>query len=343
MPILPRCCIRRLPIKSNKGKVLLLIALALALGLIVFLSLRFGSREYSAATLWNALFAAEESDPVRRILLYARLPRTVAALLAGMALALSGVLMQAVLNNPMASPNVIGVNSGAGFLGLLAAVLIPGIPGAVPAAAFLGALSAALIIYLLARRAGLSRTTLVLAGIAMNAILNAGVQAISLLEPEISIGTGGFMVGGFSGVTLADVAGACIYLSIGFLLAAFLANDLNVLQLGEESAAGLGLPIGRVRFLAILAAALLAGGAVSFAGLLSFVGLLVPHMARRLIGNDNRWLYPAAMLLGGGFVLGCDTLARVLFAPFQLPVGIVLSLLGGPFFLSLLLRQKRRR
>ena len=119
--------------------------------------------------------------------------------------------------------------------------------------------------------------------------------------------------------------------------------DLNVLQLGEESAAGLGLHVGRVRFFAILAAALLAGGAVSFAGLLGFVGLLVPHMARRLVGGDNRWLLPASALLGGGFVLLCDVLARVLFAPFELPVGIVMSLLGGPFFLSLLLRHKRSR
>lgn len=261
MPILPRSCTRSLPIKSNKGKALLLIALTLALVLVVFLSLRYGSRDYTTAQLLRALFTSDNTDPVRRILLYARLPRTVAAMLAGGALALAGVIMQAVLNNPMASPNVIGVNSGAGFLGLLAAVLLPGAAEAVPAAAFLGALGAALLIYLLARRAGLSRTTLVLAGIAMNSILNAGVQAISLLEPDISIGVGGFMVGGFSGVTLQDVAGAGIYLALGGLLAVFLASELNVLQLGEESAAGLGLPIRRVRFLAILATALLAGGA----------------------------------------------------------------------------------
>ena len=122
-----------------------------------------------------------------------------------------------------------------------------------------------------------------------------------------------------------------------------LAADLDVLQLGEESAAGLGLHVGRTRFLAVLAAALLAGAAVSFSGLLGFVGLLVPHMARRLVGGDNRWLLPVSALLGGSFVLLCDVTARLLFAPFELPVGIVMSLLGGPFFLHLLLRRKKGR
>ena len=127
------------------------------------------------------------------------------------------------------------------------------------------------------------------------------------------------------------------------LLALLLAADLNVLCLGEQSAASLGLHIGAVRFLGILAAALLAGAAVSFAGLLSFVGLLAPHIARRLVGNNHRILLPAAMLLGAAFVVLCDVLARCLFAPFELPVGILLSLIGGPFFLGLLLHGRGRR
>ena len=139
------------------------------------------------------------------------------------------------------------------------------------------------------------------------------------------------------------IVGILSALAIGAVLAFFLAVDLNVLPLGEESAAGLGLHVGRVRFLSILATALLAGAAVSFSGLLSFVGLLVPHMARRLVGGDNRWLLPVSTLLGGSFVLLCDVLARLLFAPFELPVGIVMSLLGGPFFLHLLMRRKRSR
>lgn len=225
---------------------------------------------------------------------------------------------------------------------MLAATAAPAAAALIPAAAFLGALCTALFIYLLAVRAGLSRTTLILAGVAVSSILTAGIDALTLLYPDDVIGATGFMLGGFSGVTLDAVLSAGGYLLAGAVLAALLAVDLNLLQLGEESAASLGLAVGRVRFAAILSAALLAGAAVSFAGLLGFVGLLVPHIARRLVGTDNRWLMPASVLAGGSFVLLCDLAARMAFAPFELPVGIVMSLLGGPFFLSLLLRRRKR-
>lgn len=337
MPILPTFSTRTC--RSAKERTLLLLCLTVLLLFTILLSLRCGSQQYSLVQL----LSAEPDSAPGRILRYSRIPRTLAALLAGSALALAGALIQAVLNNAMASPNVIGVNAGAGFAAMLLAALFPGAAGIFPMASFLGAFSTALFIYLLALRAGLSRTTLILAGIAVSSILTAGINTITLLFPNTVAGASGFLLGGFSGVTLSSVRQAGGYLLIGAVLAALLASDLNVLQLGEESAAGLGLSVGRVRFLSILAAALLAGAAVSFSGLLGFVGLLVPHMARRLTGGDNRWLLPVSALLGGSFVLLCDTLARVLFAPFEFPVGILMSLLGGPFFLHLLMRRKRRR
>ncbi len=317
--------------------------LACALCAAALLSLRCGSQNIPAGQLLSALRRGDPGDPALRILLYARIPRTLAAGLAGCALALAGTLIQAVLNNAMASPNVIGVNAGAGFAALLAVTLAPGAAGLMPLASFLGALVTALFIYALAARAGLSRTTLILAGIAVSSMLTAGSNALTLLYPDAVVGAAGFLLGGFNGVTLSSLRGAGWYLAAGAALAAVLAADLDVLRLGEESAAGLGLHVGRTRFLAVLAASLLAGAAVSFSGLLGFVGLLVPHMARRLVGGENRWLLPAASLLGGSFVLLCDVAARLLFAPFELPVGIVMSLLGGPFFLHLLLRRKKGR
>lgn len=251
----------------------MLALLVLALCAAAALSLRCGSQDYTLAQLADALWGGG-SGTVRRILLHVRIPRTLAAALAGGALALSGALIQAVLNS---------------------------------------------------------------------SILTAGSNTITLLAPDSLAGASSFMMGDFSGVTLAAIGRSGWYLAVGAALALFLSVELNVLQLGEESAASLGLHVGRVRFMAILAAALLAGAAVSFSGLLGFVGLLVPHMVRRLVGSDNRWLLPAAALLGGSFVLVCDMLARVLFAPFELPVGIVMSLLGGPFFLYLLLRRKGGR
>ncbi|MDD6718766.1 MAG: iron ABC transporter permease [bacterium] len=327
--------------KDKRQNRLVLAALAvLTLGAMA-LSLCVGSQGVALPRLLAALRAGDPADPVRRIVLYVRLPRMAAGLCCGAAMAVAGALLQAVLNNAMASPNVIGVNAGAGFFALLAGVLLP--QRAVPGAAFAGALVTALLIYLLALRAGLARTTLVLAGLAVSGILTAGVNTMRLLFPEGVTGADGFLIGGLSGVSLTAVGSALPYLAAGLVLALFLAPELNILALGEQTAASLGLPVGRTRLASILAAALLAGAAVSFAGLISFVGLLVPHIARRMVGVDHRVLLPACALLGAIFLLVCDTAARTLFAPYELPVGILLNVIGGVFFLYLLLGRKRGR
>lgn len=327
--------------KDKRQNRLVLAALAvLTLGAMA-LSLCVGSQGVALPRLLAALRAGDPADPLRRIVLYVRLPRMAAGLCCGAAMAVAGALLQAVLNNAMASPNVIGVNAGAGFFALLAGVLLP--QRAVPGAAFAGALVTALLIYLLALRAGLARTTLVLAGLAVSGILTAGVNTMRLLFPEGVTGADGFLIGGLSGVSLTAVGSALPYLAAGLVLALFLAPELNILALGEQTAASLGLPVGRTRLASILAAALLAGAAVSFAGLISFVGLLVPHIARRLVGVDHRVLLPACALLGAIFLLVCDTAARTLFAPYELPVGILLNVIGGVFFLYLLLGRKRGR
>lgn len=327
--------------KDKRQNRLVLAALAvLTLGAMA-LSLCVGSQGVALPRLLAALRAGDPADPVRRIVIYVRLPRMAAGLCCGAAMAVAGALLQAVLNNAMASPNVIGVNAGAGFFALLAGVLLP--QRAVPGAAFAGALVTALLIYLLALRAGLARTTLVLAGLAVSGILTAGVNTMRLLFPEGVTGADGFLIGGLSGVSLTAVGSALPYLAAGGVLALFLAPELNILALGEQTAASLGLPVGRTRLASILAAALLAGAAVSFAGLISFVGLLVPHIARRLVGVDHRVLLPACALLGAIFLLVCDTAARTLFAPYELPVGILLNVIGGVFFLYLLLGRKRGR
>lgn len=327
--------------KDKRQNRLVLEALAvLTLGAMA-LSLCVGSQGVALPRLLAALRTGDPADPLRRIVLYVRLPRMAAGLCCGAAMAVAGALLQAVLNNAMASPNVIGVNAGAGFFALLAGVLLP--QRAVPGAAFAGALVTALLIYLLALRAGLARTTLVLAGLAVSGILTAGVNTMRLLFPEGVTGADGFLIGGLSGVSLTAVGSALPYLAAGGVLALFLAPELNILALGEQTAASLGLPVGRTRLASILAAALLAGAAVSFAGLISFVGLLVPHIARRLVGVDHRVLLPACALLGAIFLLVCDTAARTLFAPYELPVGILLNVIGGVFFLYLLLGRKRGR
>jgi iron complex transport system permease protein len=270
-------------------------------------------------------------------------PELWSAPLAGAALAAAGVLLQAVLNNAMASPNIIGVNAGAGFFALLVVLPAARLRRGCSRGAFLGALGAAMLIYLLALRAGLSRTTLVLAGIAVGGMLTAGVNALRLLFPDAAVGSDAFMAGGFSGVAMERLlpAAAIYYRGAGAGAHSGPGYKRPVSGRGERGRTGPQRRADAVSGHPRLG--LLAGAAVSFAGLLSFVGLLVPHITRRFTGSDHRRLIPASALLGAAFVTLCDVLTRVVFAPYEFPAGILISLLGGPFFLSLLMGGKRGR
>lgn len=337
------CTLRQWVEQSGKHKTILLLMLAAGLLLSVCLSLCIGSTALSVRQALEAMRIGETTSAAYRILVYVRTPRTLAALLSGMALAVSGVIIQATLNNALAGPNIIGVNAGAGFMALLVSALFPAMPGLMPMGAFLGALLAGLLIFSLAVRTGASRLTIVLAGVAVSSILSAGIDAITVLDTDLAINASSFMIGGFAGISFGRLFPAGWYILTGLLLALPAGGELNVLSLGDETARSLGMRVTLVRIWLLTIASALAGAAVSFSGLLGFVGLLIPHMARRLVGSDNRLLLPVSAFIGGIFVLLCDVFSRVVFAPYELPVGIVMSFLGGPFFLFLLLRSKRRR
>ena len=308
----------------------------------IFLSLCLGAAQLSFVDLWQALLAGPKNT-AGYIFWYVRLPRTVGCVLAGSALAVSGAVIQGVLHNSLASPSIIGVNAGAGLavtvccaVGLLSGWAIAG-------AAFFGALAAVLLIVLAAEKAGASRTTVILGGVAVNAFLNALAEAVTVLIPEAGVMAGDFRVGGFSAVSWPRLipAGAMIVLALVVVFS--LRNVLDVLALGEETASGLGLSVRPMRTFLLLLAAMLAGAAVSFGGLLGFVGLIVPHAVRKIAGNENRHLLPLSAVLGAAFVTVCDLTARMAFAPYELPVGILLSVLGGPAFLWLLWNRKGGR
>lgn len=317
----------------------------LLFGLIISfaLSLLVGATEISLSDSIRAMLQGDISHPGCRILFYVRLPRALAAVLSGSALAVSGVVIQNVLNNALAAPNIIGVNAGAGFAVLLVIALFPTLTGAVPFAAFLGALLASLLIYLIAARTGASRVTITLAGVAISSVFSACSNAIKTFFPDTIYNANTFFVGGFSGVSWRNLTPAWAVILIGLLLALLLSGDMDVLALGDETAQSLGMSVRPMRFVLLITASLLAGGAVSFSGLLGFVGLIVPHILRRFTGARHRLLVPLAALGGAIFVLLCDTLSRTLFAPYEIPVGIVLSLLGGPFFIFLILTKKGGR
>jgi iron complex transport system permease protein len=317
----------------------LLATCAALLFAAVVCSLLLGSAAISVPDLWSAAFG--KGDPaVQRVLLHVRLPRTAGALLAGCALSAAGVVIQSVLSNPLAGPNLIGVNAGAGLGAVLCSAFLPGVARVLPVAAFLGALGAMLLIYSIARLTGASRFTLILAGIAIGSILSACIDAVVTIVPDALVSVNAFRIGSLSGVTFQSLVVPCGFIVLAIAALFALGNEQDVLALGDETAASLGLNIKLYRFLFLFVAAVLCGAAVSFAGLLGFVGLIVPHAARFLAGSETRRLLPVSVLAGGTFVIVCDILARVLFAPYELPVGIVMSFVGGPFFLWLLIRRK---
>lgn len=304
------------------------------------LSLWIGSVRLSPMQVLNAVFGRDCSSTAARIVLYTRLPRTCAALLAGAALAVSSVVIQTVLNNPLASPSIIGVNSGAGLAVAVVCAAAPLSQKYTPFVAFGGALVGVLLVTGLSRRNGAARTTVVLAGVAVSALFSAGIDAVVTLVPEALNGVSDFRIGGFAGVTMKQLAPAAGMILVSLAIVFSLSQQLELLGLGSDTAQSLGLSVQPMRILLLILAAALAGAAVSFSGLLSFVGLIVPHTMRRLLGEDSLPLLVSSALGGAFFVTVCDLLARVLFAPFELPVGIVLAFAGAPFFLWLLFRQR---
>ena len=316
-------------------------ALALLAGV---LSLCVGAVALPPGELLAALSGRGEGTGAA-IVLYVRLPRTAACMAAGAALAVAGAVIQTVLANPLASPNVIGVNAGAGAAVALCCAAAPTAVGLTPLAAFTEAFSNTMKMLAVAQRAGASRMTLILTGVALSSIFSAAVDLVVTLAPDALNGYTDFRVGGLGGVTMARVGPAAAVGALCLAGVLLLSNELDVLALGSETARSLGLRVGRTRVLLLALAAGLAGAAVSVAGLIGFVGLIVPHVARRFLGEESRPLVLGCALGGAALLTVCDTAARTLFAPYEIPVGVALSLGGGPFFIWLVLRQKggRRR
>lgn len=270
-----------------------------------------------------------------------RFPRIVVAILAGMCFASSGLIFQSLINNPLVSPDIIGINSGAAVLavGILAA---GGNVGYLPWAAFVGALLTASLIYLLSWKRGVSATRLVLIGIGVNSLLGAGITFITVKYPiDRVIAAARWQAGTLFGASWGDVRTLSIGLLVLLPLAFFLTNRLKILQLGDEIAITVGSSIERDRLVLLAVASLLAALAVSVVGPLGFVALIVPQAARLLVGSITGGVLIFTALLGGFFLLGADLIAQRLFAPVMLPAGVITATFGGPYFLYLLARHNR--
>lgn len=319
-------------------RILLLIFFGVLPGAAGILSMMKGSVSIPLSEIWS-VFQGGSAGVHEQILWNIRLPRTIVAALTGADLALSGAILQAIMKNPLADPHIIGVSSGAGLMGILIMLAFPQFGWLITPAAFLGAMGAAVLIYLLAWKNGIQPVRIILAGVAVSAFFGAGISALLIFYSDRVHNALMWMVGGLSARSWPHVDLLWPYTLAGLLLALLAARHLNVLQLGDELARGLGLHVERTRLFLTAVAALLAASAVSVVGLLGFVGLIVPHIARLMIGSDYRFLLPSSVLLGAAVVMFSDTFARTVFAPVELPVGIIMAALGAPFFLFLLRRE----
>lgn len=325
-------------LKDKKTACLYLLAFSLLLICVLF-SLLCGSTDIPLST-FQKLFTGEIENADKNIILFVRLPRSLASMVTGSALSVSGAIIQKVLNNNLASPSVIGINSGAGLAVTICACA--GIYGGFKLSlfAFIGAFLAILIVSLTSLKFGFSRSTVILTGIAINSILGAFSDIIVTFNPEISTFKTDFKIGDFSSVTYQKLIPASIIIVLTITILLTFTNELDILSLGIETAQSLGINTKVITSVFLIFASLLASAAVSLAGLLSFVGLIVPHIIRQFGIKESSKFLPLCALYGAIFVTFCDTISRTAFAPYEIPVGIIMSLLGGPFFIFILIRKK---
>lgn len=324
--------------RDGLKKFVILAALAIILIAVMMLSVGCGVMDMSWGDIIKTLFVSNNSIEFQ-IIYNLRLPRTLLGALVGAALAVAGVILQAVMRNPLASPGIIGVSSGAGVAAVTALMIFPALSGWLIPIAFAGAFVTAMAVYLLAWKRGVEPVRLLLAGVAVSSLLGAMSTAIMLFNSEKVAGILDFAIGSLSTRSWPQLELVAPYIIAGLAVAFIIAPKLNVLGLGDEIAVGLGMNVERMRLGFIALAALLAAAAVSVAGLLGFVGLIAPHIVRMLIGGDSKFLIPGAAVFGAVLVVGSDTAGRVVIAPEELPLGIIMALLGPPFFLWLLRRR----
>ncbi|HMJ02420.1 MAG TPA: iron ABC transporter permease [Conexibacter sp.] len=314
---------------------------AAALAAAAAASMTLGAVHIPLQQVLDALTGAADPGPLRKIVLDLRLPRTVEALSVGAALGTAGALLQAALANPLASPDVIGVTGGAGFGAILILLVFPSSIALLPLGALLFGLLAAAIVFVVAwsgpNPGGIGR--LILAGIAISALFAAGMSTLMALHPDRVPSAIFFLVGGLTTSGWSQMSVVWPYLAAGFVLAAVLVRPLDRLALGDDVAAALGARPRLIRLGAGVAAALLAASAAALAGLVTFVGLFIPHVVRLAAGTASNWfVVPASALCGAALLLAGDTLARTVMAPIELPVGPLMVVLGVPLFLWLLRR-----
>ena len=310
--------------------------------ILVFLLALFAGNSAIRTSDILAVLTGGGTESQRMIVFQIRLPRIAAAASAGAGLSVSGYLLQGSLDNRIASPGILGINNGAGLFVLLSACFFPYQTGMKCMMAFLGAFLVTLLVNFLAAGTGMTRSSVVLSGVAISALCASIIDIIISRKPETVADKAAFQIGGFSAVPAAAVSFAVPAITACLVLAYLTAPSMDILCLGDETAAGLGLNVKKYRALCIFCSALLAGASISMGGLIGFVGLIVPNCVRGLNISKSRTALVNSILYGSLFLLLCDTLSRLVVFPYELPCGLFLSVAGAPFLILMLVKKRKR-
>lgn len=326
-------------INKNIRTVLAFAVTGILLLLIFFTAINTGSLSVTFGQLTRGLFMEYDADVAAVYDL--RFPRIMISMLAGAAIAVSGVLFQAVLKNPLADPGIIGISSGAGFVAVLITAYAPTLFFLTPLFAFLGGVAAFLTVYLLSWKGGLSPLRIILTGVAVNTLFTGLSSAFNSVSGGDRTGVAAIVEANITQKTWEDVGTLFPYVAAGLILACFFIGECNLLSLEDKTARGLGINVNRTRIVISLVAVLLASISTAVAGAVSFLGLIVPHIGRILVGSDHKLLIPFSALAGAFTFLAADTLGRTIAAPNEISAAVIMSVVGGPFFILLLRRSKR--
>lgn len=324
---------------STRKKILSFVLTAVALFVLFIFAVNTGSLKVTPSELFSGLFI--EYNPDVATIYDLRFPRIFIAMLGGAATAVSGVLLQAVMKNPLADPGIIGVSSGASLVAVLVTAFFPSLFFLTPMLAFIGGLVAFLLVYSLSWKGGLSPLRIILVGVAVNALCTGLMSAFNSATGSSYTGVASIVNANITQKTWDDFQTLAVYVVIGLVASFFVTNQCNLLSLEDKTARSLGMNVTRSRIVISVTAVLLASISTAVVGAISFLGLIVPHIARLLVGSNHKVLVPYSILLGAFTLLLADTIGRTVASPYEISAAVVMSVIGGPFFIFLLRRSKQ--
>ena len=328
------------PTLSNSKKICMILTTVFVLCFTILISLRIGSIDISFKELIDGMFLSKQSNNFL-IIRDLRMPRVLSAVLIGGNLAVAGALLQTTMKNPLADPGIIGISSGASLGAIAVMVIFTDLIKYKIIIAFIGGIIAACLVYLIGEDKGFSPVRIILAGVCVNSILNALSSMVTVFNSAGVSSIQTWLLGSLVNITWNDFKILALYTIVGIALCLLVIKSCDLMGLGDKTAQSLGLNVNRVRVMITFVAVFLTSISTGVGGVISFVGLVIPHICRFLIGSSHKFLIPFSYVMGGFLLLVADTISRNIFRPYEIPVGVTMCLIGGPFFIYILRRSKR--